>query len=89
MSKNTASNPKPTLHLKQHKSGKIATARIDGKKTNGGGMTELQFKGKKFVYNTAASGELELITDTGETVTCTLILMSEWEAKLPEYLAGK
>lgn len=35
---------------------------------------------------TTASGELELISDTGETVACTLILMSEWEAKLPEYL---
>lgn len=39
------------LHLQQHKSGKIAMAPIDGKKTNGGGMTELHFKGKEFVYN--------------------------------------
>ena len=32
-------------------------------------------------------GELELVTDTGETVECTLILMSEWESRLPDYLA--
>ncbi|MCK0104383.1 DEAD/DEAH box helicase family protein [Pseudohalocynthiibacter sp. F2068] len=38
--------------------------------------------------NTAQSGELELISDTGETVACTLILMSEWKAKLPEYLGS-
>ena len=35
---------------------------------------------------TTPSGELELVADTGETVTCTLILMSEWKAKLPSYL---
>jgi type III restriction enzyme len=36
----------------------------------------------------ASSGELELVSDTGETVFCTLILMSEWKAKLPEYLGN-
>jgi len=42
-----------------------------------------------FVWDqTKPSGELELVTDTGETVECTLILMSEWPAKLPEYLAS-
>ncbi len=37
---------------------------------------------------TKPTGELELVTDTGETVECTLILMSEWPAKLPEYLSS-
>lgn len=32
------------------------------------------------------AGELGLIKDTGETVQGTLILMSEWRAKLPGYL---
>ena len=32
------------------------------------------------------AGELELVQSNGETVQCTLILMSEWEAKLPDYL---
>jgi type III restriction enzyme len=40
-----------------------------------------------FAWNqTTASGELELVTETGESVACTLILMSEWKAKLPSYL---
>ena len=33
------------------------------------------------------AGELELIKNTGETVQGTLILMSEWKAKLPEFLS--
>jgi type III restriction enzyme len=32
------------------------------------------------------AGELELVQNNGETVQGTLILMSEWKAKLPEYL---
>jgi type III restriction enzyme len=32
------------------------------------------------------AGKLELVKDTGETVECTLILMSEWKSKLPEFL---
>jgi type III restriction enzyme len=32
------------------------------------------------------AGELEIIQNNGETVRCALILMSEWRAKLPEYL---
>ena len=32
------------------------------------------------------AGELELIKNNGETVQCTLILMSEWKTKLPKYL---
>lgn len=34
------------------------------------------------------AGELELIQGNGETVQGTLILMSEWQTKLPEYLRG-
>jgi len=37
--------------------------------------------------SSTTNGELELIRDTGETVACTLILMSEWETKLPDYLS--
>ncbi|MCA8927008.1 MAG: DEAD/DEAH box helicase family protein [Alphaproteobacteria bacterium] len=33
------------------------------------------------------AGELELVKNTGETVQGTLILMSEWKTKLPEYLS--
>jgi type III restriction enzyme len=41
-----------------------------------------------FVWDqTQPTGELELVTDTGETVECALILMSEWEARLPTYLS--
>ena len=32
------------------------------------------------------AGELELVKNTGETVQATLVLMSEWKTKLPEYL---
>ena len=32
------------------------------------------------------AGQLELVQNNGETVQCTLILMSEWRVKLPEYL---
>ncbi|NOR61898.1 MAG: hypothetical protein GQ535_05295 [Rhodobacteraceae bacterium] len=35
---------------------------------------------------TVSSSELELVSDTGESVACTLILMGGWNAKLPEYL---
>lgn len=34
------------------------------------------------------TGELELVTETGEVVECTLILMSEWKTRLPDYLKG-
>ncbi len=41
-----------------------------------------------FVWDhTTKSGELELVSDTGETVACTLILMSEWKKQLPKYLS--
>ena len=32
------------------------------------------------------AGELELVQSSGETVQCALVLMSEWESKLPSYL---
>jgi type III restriction enzyme len=35
---------------------------------------------------TAEAGQLELVIDTGESVACTLILMSEWRSKLPNHL---
>ena len=36
--------------------------------------------------NSVPSGQLELVTDTGETVDCALILMSDWPTSLPQYL---
>ncbi len=33
------------------------------------------------------TGQLELVTDSGEVVECTLILMSDWPTELPNYLA--
>ena len=36
---------------------------------------------------TQPSGELVLVKESGETVECTLILMSEWHSQLPEYLS--
>jgi type III restriction enzyme len=35
--------------------------------------------------STVPAGALNLIKASGETVECVLILMSEWEAKLPGY----
>jgi type III restriction enzyme len=35
---------------------------------------------------TAPVGELELVKSKGETVRATLVLMSEWKTKLPDYL---
>ena len=32
------------------------------------------------------AGQLDLVQNDGETVACTLILMSEWQSKLPEFL---
>jgi type III restriction enzyme len=50
----------------------------------------LTFLSNNFGWDsTLPAGTLELIKDNGETVECTLILMSEWETKLPGYLAPK
>jgi type III restriction enzyme len=50
----------------------------------------LSFLSGNFRWDDAASaGELELVMDTGETVECTLILMSEWERILPTFLADR
>jgi type III restriction enzyme len=47
----------------------------------------LDFLSGKFQWDTyVPAGELELVQESGETVEGTLILMSEWQAKLPEYL---
>jgi type III restriction enzyme len=47
----------------------------------------LDFLSGHFAWdNTAPVGELELVQNGGETVRATLILMSEWQAKLPGYL---
>ena len=47
----------------------------------------LEFMSGNFQWDDATpAGELELVQNNGETVSCTLILMSEWKTKLPEYL---
>jgi type III restriction enzyme len=47
----------------------------------------LEFMTENFAWDkTPPSGTLELVKDNGETVECGLIMMSEWETKLPEYL---
>ncbi|WP_323013500.1 DEAD/DEAH box helicase [Devosia sp.] len=47
----------------------------------------LAFLSGHFAWDhTAPVGELELVKNGGETVNATLILMSEWQAKLPGYL---
>ena len=47
----------------------------------------LSFLSNNFKWDDVTTvGELELIKNSGETVRCTLILMSEWKKKLPTYL---
>lgn len=47
----------------------------------------LGFLSDNFVWDSfIPAGQLELVQNNGETVDGTLILMSEWRAKLPEYL---
>lgn len=49
----------------------------------------LSFLSDSFAWDDyVPAGELELVKNDGETVQGTLILMSEWKAKLPEYLKG-
>jgi hypothetical protein len=46
----------------------------------------LRFLSSNFAWDsTVPAGTLELIKANGETVECTLILMSEWETILPSY----
>ncbi|PHR62336.1 MAG: type III restriction endonuclease subunit R [Robiginitomaculum sp.] len=35
---------------------------------------------------TTQAGAVELVMDSGDTIDCALIMMSEWKSKLPEYL---
>lgn len=47
----------------------------------------LDFLSDNFQWDqSTAAGQLEIINNTGEAVRATLILMSEWRAKLPGYL---
>ena len=50
----------------------------------------LSFLSGNFRWDDATpAGELQLVTNTGESVECTLILMSEWKARLPSFLADR
>lgn len=47
----------------------------------------MSFLSENFAWDDyVPAGELELVQNNGETVEGTLILMSEWKAKLPEFL---
>ena len=47
----------------------------------------LSFLSSSFAWDDSTPvGELELVTDNGQTVECALVLMSEWKAKLPHLL---
>ncbi|MQX92077.1 type III restriction endonuclease subunit R [Sinorhizobium meliloti] len=47
----------------------------------------LKLLSENFAWDkTVPAGQLQLVQDDGATVECTLILMSEWKSKLPEYL---
>lgn len=35
------------------------------------------------------AGELELVADSGESVHCALVLLTEWKTKLPEFFIGR
>jgi type III restriction enzyme len=49
----------------------------------------LKLMSNNFSWDTTVpAGTLELVKSNGETVECTLILMSEWKAKLPNYLTS-
>ena len=49
----------------------------------------LDFLSNSFEWNkTVPAGTLEFLQPDGATVECTLILMSERKAKLPDYLKG-
>ena len=49
----------------------------------------LSFLSNSFAWDDCTpAGELELVMDNGQTVQCTLILMSEWKTKLPHLLDG-
>ena len=49
----------------------------------------LSFLSRSFAWEDhASSGELEFSSDSGQIVQCTLILMSEWRTKLPNFLSG-
>jgi type III restriction enzyme len=49
----------------------------------------LKVLSNQFAWNSSMpAGTLELIQSNGETVECTLILMSEWSSKLPEFLSA-
>ncbi len=48
----------------------------------------LKLMSDNFAWDTTVpAGTLELVKASGETVECTLILMSEWQTKLPKYLS--
>ena len=47
----------------------------------------LDFLSENFSWDEQVpAGQLELVKNNGETLDCTLILMSEWKAKLPQFL---
>ena len=49
----------------------------------------LSFLSNRFSWDDGVpAGELELVRNDGDSVQCTLILMSEWQSKLPTYIGN-
>ncbi len=50
----------------------------------------LRFLSSNYAWeNSMPAGELELISDSGTTVHCELVLMSEWKTRLPKLLSSQ
>ena len=50
----------------------------------------LSFLSDNFAWDDCTpAGELEFVKNNGETVQCTLILMSEWQTRLPAHFLSK
>jgi type III restriction enzyme len=48
----------------------------------------LHLMSQNFAWDTAIpAGTMELVRQGGETVECDLVLMNEWQRKLPGFLA--
>lgn len=71
---------------------RIAVLEMKGQHLAGNEDTEykkavLQLMAEKFAWDTVVpAGTMELVRNSGETVECDLVLMSEWQTRLPTFL---
>jgi len=74
---------------------RLAVLEMKGQHLAGNEDTEykkavLQMMSQNFSWDTALpAGTMELVRNTGEAVQCDLVLMNEWQTKLPGFLAPK